>query len=210
MAKIKEYLAAGGSVLSLLDAAIRWLPSVITVLGLSGLSGWSAAVSEPFRRYAPFSWVIAAGVGALLGVLVIWLWAAARSKQAFAQLMLKESLKSDRINIVENTFTRCKVDINDFRLPISKPHQHKIFNECLITGPANIVCTNVLTMTRVQLVNCDYVLLKRDASIYNAIPFEDLTIAGGLVTGVTFLVPRDGHEDLLSQPGANWITTIAR
>ncbi|MDT0215877.1 hypothetical protein Q9R35_00940 [Alcaligenes sp. AB3] len=208
MHRFKNAVSTSGGVLSLLEAAYRWGPMLITVIGSSSVSAWSVALSEPFTKFAPFSWIAAAILGAILGVILVWIWAAAKQKLGYAALLKKAAEDSDRINILENSFNRQMIKLSDFSLPIPTPHKHKIFNECFLIGPANIVCLDTLTLTNGQYINCDYVVLNDHAQIFNAISFENLTITGGVVTGVTFLLPKNAAASL--PPHVNWITNAPK
>lgn len=204
MSRLKDTISTSGSVISLIEAATKWGPILATVIGTSGISAWGVAISDPFKKYAPVSWIAAAISGAILGATLVWIWSVAKRNLGYAALLNKSAEDSDRINILENSFNRQMIKLGDFGLPIAKPHKHKIFNDCFTVGPANIVCLGTLTLNEGEYINCDFVALKDGAKIYNAIFFENLTFTGGVVTGVTFLLSRTALESLPSN--ANWIS----
>lgn len=206
MPRFKNAVSTSGSIISLIEAVTKWGPALATVTGLSGISAWGVALSEPFKKYAPISWIAAAISGAILGATLVWIWAVARRNLSYAALLNKASKDSARINILENSFNRQMIRMSDFSLPIPKPHKHKIFNECFLVGPANIVCVGTLILTDGHFINCDYVALKDGVQIFNAIPFENLTITGGTVTGITFLLSQDAVASL--PPHVNWISNL--
>jgi hypothetical protein len=195
---------AAHAVFSLVERILDWAPLIGGTVTTSALSGWAAHVTAPLAAYAPLSWVGCAILGALAFVFFYWLWATARlliQRHKIHENFLQE--KHD-INPLDNIFTRKRININDFTPLGSQYWRDKTFVDCDIYGPACIILNGITSLQKGGMEACDFVKVKVNHPINNAIGFENLTLRNCRLYKVTILVP----EYMVPQfpSGPNWIT----
>jgi hypothetical protein len=189
-----------------LERLFVWGPFVVGALGFGGLAGWAAFVTEPFNKFAPFSWVAAGLLGALIFMALVWGWTKIAIRyQEFRAVARLNARPAPPINPMDSFFTGQRIAISDFAPAIpGRMVESKTFDNCEIVGPAWIYCGGHTLMAYSDFFDCDFVKVKNQAQAHAVIGFQDITIRRSKIFRVTFLIP----EGMVGQipPGANWIT----
>lgn len=182
---------------------------MIGTIGTGVGTGWAAYLTKALEGYAPLSWVAAGLIGAFLFVVMFWLWSIARLKVQRRQIDRAYLSPRNNINPLEDVFQKQKINVVDFRRPITDNIRNKTFVDCEVFGPAIVILNGHTTADRVSYIGCDFVKAKALHPIFNAIAFENLTLRNCSVFNVTFLVPEHMVDQIKASPGRgapNWIT----
>jgi uncharacterized membrane protein YeaQ/YmgE (transglycosylase-associated protein family) len=179
---------------------VQWvLPSGLGAI----VSGWAAALTQPLRAFAPFSYVAAGIIGGLVGAAIFALWGYFRLKIAQARYFAEISKPSDIINPLDSVFQRRRISVSGLKDPMGRPVSDKTFVECEFVGPAVLVPQNC-TFEGLVADNCDYAALRADVpsvQIFN----------GVMMTGCVFRRCRFINCVLIfSQPDADFIDQMVQ
>jgi hypothetical protein len=169
-----------------------------------GLAGWAATVTAALNSDSPISWIFSSLTGAISFTLAWNLWSAARLNIAKLEFTKNFALRPQLINPLETTFTKQRVDINNFRTPTFDVVEGKVFVDCELRGPAVVLFQGYSNFSHAGFINCEMVKVKDKTIIYNVVPFKDITVRGGKLFNLTILVPESGASSF--PPNAHWIT----
>jgi len=185
-----------------------WLAAWLWTIGGGVLTGWAASAANLFPQYAPFSWVLAGLLGALIAgvaaMCVGWL----RYAIVKATAVAKWRDQVDNINPLDAAFHSKRIFWQDLAHPISRKIERKRFTECDLLGPANIVMMGTGVVYGAHLNDCDIVVAKTDAVLFNVIILEDVEIIGGSIWRCTIFIPPQMVPTLRQQAGLNRFVTL--
>jgi hypothetical protein len=196
------------SMLAFAERLLRWGPLVIGTAGTGLASGWAAYLTEPLAAYAPLSWAASAIFGAVLFIFAFAIWARARLWVQQRELNKSYLRTVSEINPFDDVFHRRSIRIMDFKRPIPENIKNKTFVECDMMGPAIVILNGITTLNGGGMFGCDFVKVKANHPISNAIAFENISMRNSRIFNVTFLIP----EYMVPQMpppgpnGPNWIT----
>lgn len=152
------------------------------------------------RQYGAFGWASVGLVSFVLFSTGLYILALARERWAYAATARKRSEAPDYINPVEREFTRRRVTIEQLKRPSTNYIEDKIFTDCEILGPA-IVMLNGGSMSDAGLINCNWVVAKEGAPVFNGVMLKNITIRGGSLHDLTIIVPESLMAGMKSFPG---------
>lgn len=95
--------------------------------------------------------------------------------------------KEDRINVMERSFTRKRINLVNFVDPITNDICDKSFINCDIIGPVNLFVGDNCTLKGNNLFGVDVVFIKEGATVRNAVHLKNITFDGCRVNLVTFV-----------------------
>ena len=159
---------------------------------MATIAGWAAHITDALKPYAPFSWVVAAFLGAAIAIYALYqkarLWAVNRSVEFYKN--------PDRINPLDNTFQSKRILISDLISPIENVIRNKTFIDCEIMGPSNIFFSGTrpgsTSINGAEWVGCSVVIVKENVQVSNCIKFEDCNILRGKLFLIMFLLTEIG------------------
>jgi len=99
---------------------------------------WAAKATELFADYAPFSWVGMGLLGFLMMAASLALIGVMRSRFQLVALRNKVAV-ADFVDPMAKTFERKRIHIRDLQPPLQGHITNKVFIDCDLIGPANIV-----------------------------------------------------------------------
>ncbi len=178
--------------------------------GLFGSAAWATKLLAP---YAPFSWIAAAALGALVFTLV--LLAAALARDYFISSSIKRRFyeQKERLNPLQDTFRQQRIALVDFVLPYDRVIKNKTFIECELIGPANM---GMLATRRGAgaFTDCEYLntagaVVKAGKQIPAAIVLQDCHLLRCRLCDLVLLIPEQEYEHVKSGiPDLRWITPV--
>jgi hypothetical protein len=177
------------------------------LLGAAGVSAWAASLTTWLSADGPIAYVAAGFGGAVAFLFVLWLVAIFRTQWARALWLNWMANRAMTINTMDATFSNQRINISDFYNPIMKPYFDKTFMDCEIYGPAEVMLTGHTVMSYSDLRFNNFVAVKNDARISNAIIFNNIKVVRCFFYGITFLIPPGLQHEI--PPGANWITPLS-
>jgi hypothetical protein len=177
----------------------------------SAIAGWAAHATQLLNPYAPFSWVAAIILGALISACVYALFARAKLWIVQSNIQSDFYKSSDRINPLDESFQTRRIKIADLVSPIEPIIRSKTFIDCELIGPANIALSGTapgkLSMNGTGFIKCNACRIKDNIFVTNAILFEDCTFIRGKLFGVTLFVNEYSYEFAKkSMPGMPWLS----
>jgi hypothetical protein len=173
---------------------------------MGGVSGWAAKATAQLSAYAPFTWVIGALLGSLLFLSGYWLLSKAKEGLMRAELTQRSLALADLVNPLDSTFTNRKIDLSVFKRPLPAMADGKVFVSCEIHCATNLISLGINNIHGCNFLGCDFVVVRENAFIVNAIPLLNSTFNNCLVYGTTFLVPEGAVKNFPAGP--NWITPV--
>jgi len=200
------------AVWSIVERVSRYWPTWLA-LGSGGVMAWAAKATALFADYAPFSWVGMGLLGFLMMAASLALVGVMRSRFQLVALRNKVAV-ADFVDPMAKTFERKRVYIRDLQPPLQGPITNKVFIDCDLIGPANIVFVGcVLNANHARAV--DAVIIEdpsgprrspQNAYILNACTFTNCTFYT-----VTFMVPKflETYFSSLGWGGLNWLTEVS-
>jgi hypothetical protein len=96
-------------------------------------------------------------------------------------------------------------DVFTFKRPPPEMAVGKTFVNCDVYGPANIILNGSTSLNDVRMDTCDFVMVKVNHPIANAIAFENTTFRNCNLYGLTFFIPEYLAKSFPAK-GPNWIT----
>lgn len=189
------------------ERVLKWGPVIIGTTATSAITGWATSATKLLEEYAPLAWI----GGAVLGGTVFLIGAAAlsyaRVNAARLEYFNDQKKAPDSINPLEETFNKKRINVQSLRSQFNEPVEGKTFVDCELCGPAVIALLGNVSMSGVGIGNCEFVRVRNGAAIYNAIPFQNLTVNRGKMRGLTILVPEGAVAKVDSGVrGIQWVT----
>lgn len=108
-------------------------------VGAATLLAWATRVAGVMSQYAPFSWVFAGFVGAVLWSGVYVLYGLGKNLRLRAKWASDRMRDGDRIDPMESIFQNKRININDLVNPYNQVVIGKKFINCELIGPANLL-----------------------------------------------------------------------
>jgi hypothetical protein len=191
---------------SLAFIAARWWHIIVLVLG-GLMSAWIARLTDAMAPFAPYSWLAAGLLSAL--IMAGTLLAGSKAAEIIARWNFARKLAagSPYLNPLETKFDRQRIKFADFYNPYNAVHTKKTFLDCELVGPSVILFTGAAVLHGIGFANCDCIAIKDNAIVHNLIVFEDVVIRGGRIYGATLLFPKSMVDRLNREmPGITWVT----
>ena len=184
----------------------RWWFIITTVVG-GLMSSYAAFVTNALQPYAPFSWVAAGIMAALLVACALLAAAKAADVIAHWNFVRKLAAGPAPFNPLSDHFERQQIKLADFRNPFNLVHSGKTFINCEIIGPGVIFFTGNSVLQDIGFINCDCVAVREGAFVQNLMAFDSAVLRGGKIYGATVLFPASKKDELSKQiPNMAWIT----
>jgi hypothetical protein len=189
------------------DRLIRWGPAILGATASSVLAGWAGSATKALEQYSPSSWVFRAIVGALGFLGGAALWSFTRVNLQRLEYARNLSMRTAAFNPLDDNFTKKRIQVEALRSQFNEPVVGKTFVDCELVGPAVICLIGPIAIHGVGIGNCEFVRIRNGARILNAIPFINLTVTRGKLTGLTIFVPEGSVENVnAGVSGIQWIT----
>lgn len=128
-----------------------------------------------------------------------------RVQEATAQAISKWQSEVDQINPLDEEFNRKRIDILSFKHPISNRIEGKIFSNCQLIGPCNIIFSGSRA-SHVTFTNCDLITINTKTVLYNCVLFDNISIFGGEIVNCTIFIPPNMVESFKQTKDANFIS----
>jgi len=185
------------------ERIVQWLPATVSTAAVALASGWAVYVTEALGKYAPASWITSALAGGIVAAVCFWLWANASERLQQVKVSKLWAERPMLVNPLDDIFNRQTMDLSTFFNNYRKPSDDKIFNECVLRGPALVIFLERVSLTDNNFQQCDFVKVPLNPTVENAVMFRRFSAARCTFVGVTFLI----QENLVSQfpKGTPWI-----
>lgn len=171
---------------------------VLVPSGMAGiLVGYLASGARAISQYGAFGWVSAGLVGFLLIAVALLSVASVREKWIIASWATKKSKVPDSVNPLDSEFRSSRIKILDLVHPITNKVVRKRFIGCQLMGPANIGLRGHVLFKDSGFLNCDVVIIRENAPIFNAIILEDCEVLSSEVMFCTLFVPQDVFDNTM-------------
>ncbi|MXP15027.1 hypothetical protein GRI44_09735 [Altererythrobacter confluentis] len=173
--------------------------------------GWAASASETIAAFGPLGWVTAATLGAGLFVLLAIGFAHARQRLVRTSIERQFFQSPERINPVDQEFTRKRIKFSDLASPITERVEGKRFVECEIIGPVNVVMlashNGAGAIRNCELSSVCAILVKDGVPSINTLVLQDCEFIRCKIHQVTLLFPEEAYEWANERlPGLVWLT----
>jgi hypothetical protein len=172
----------------------------------AGMFAWGVSASGIFDRYAPFSWIFAAFVGAGLAALICHAGVAAYRQFIRSRYDAKLVAKGGALDPLARTYERKRIYLNEFALPSKPLIEGRTFIECEIIGPANVVLVSGNTVTDQQLPVCDAFLIAAGSEPTNGYAFRNCIFRNCAFVRVTLMVMSAELETARRMDWLRWIS----
>lgn len=195
--------------LSVLES--RWalqlgaLPVIGAVLG-----GLAASFTAEMSRFAPLSWFLAAIVGALAFQVFAWLRAAWAERSAARRRIELLATPKGQVNPLADVFQTQRIFVSDLAPPTGNLIKNKRFVGCELVGPTNVVflgsSPGATSLTGCELVDCDIVIARDDATMLNALGFADCHFIDCHLYKFTLFMPLEIYKKHAALAGGNLVS----
>lgn len=196
-----------------LFAGIEWRWSLATLLwgaptavASFALPAWAVGASKVFDGYSPLSWVCAGFSGLLAAALTYNITASGRAKWVRARYDARMLAQGGLIDPLERTFERKRIYLNEFCLPSHPLIEGKIFIECEIIGPANIIFLSGNNITDARLPKVDTFYMRHGANPNHGYVFKDCLFRGCNFSRISFMVQHEERGMFQNFGFVNWLT----
>jgi hypothetical protein len=183
----------------------------LAIFGGGGLMTYLAALTAWLKPYAPFSW----GLAFLLGVLflsVVFL-AINKAREVLLRITISRAYYSSHVttmNVLESTFQRERININDFVHPFHRIVKGKTFIDCEIIGPANVIFQSTprggSAMSKCDLDGSRAVVIKEHIPVPFSIVLLDCTFLRCTIFGLTIFATEAARPVFAEMPEEFWLT----
>ena len=160
---------------------------------VSGLFAYLSTGVDWISQWGAFGWAGAGLVAFFVFASGIALTGLAREKWVLAGIERQRAKAPDAINPVDKAFIGKRIRLTDLVRPSTNYIRNKTFTDCQLVGPMLVSLGNS-SMVGSGFINCNWVVVRHDATIWGAIEFQDVVVRGGDISDVTILV----HEAQLS------------
>jgi uncharacterized membrane protein len=161
-------------------------------------TAYFASFSQWVNSFGSFAWVFVFLITAMLAASLIFVIVFTRYWLQRSRAVNKWKSSLDDINPMETSFHSKRISIEAICDPITRSLTNKTFSECDLNGPANIYISGTNTITGVNFINCDLVIVKENSYIYNAIAIKNVRVVGGRIANTTFFVLSDNVGGFIS------------
>lgn len=169
------------------------------ILGYLSMSvGW-------INKYGAFGW---ATTGLLAFVLIsagLALVGYGRHRWEMAKASRKWATDVDAINPLDNEFHKKRIKLADLRHPVRRQIEGKKFTDCQLMGPTNLFLSHNMNLTNAAFLNCDLILTKNKAQIFNVTELTNCEIIGGEIVEATIYVHPSVFQSFKDMPGVRFV-----
>lgn len=159
--------------------------------------------------YGPFGWLMAGLVAFLLFAAATLAAGLAFDRFASAMARRKWSRDVDSVNPLDPEFHRKRLKLSDLVHPLSGRIKKKRFVDCQLLGPANLAMVGNGQVTNVNFANCDIVIVRDEAAIFNGVMLQDVEMIGGEILKCTVYVSQAFFDaTFANMPGVNLLTYL--
>lgn len=173
-------------------------------IGGGALTGWAAWAADIFPAYAPFSWISAGVVGALLFSIILWIYYRVKLIIIMSDLMGRWKKPGDGVNPLDDTFTKRRISVADLTSPMSRIIEGKTFDRCELIGPVTIVLHGA-NMHNPQFFDSNFVCVKENFPVHHITVLKNCAFINCKMFGFTLMVPESATGML---PGVQWVSQI--
>ena len=161
-----------------------------------------ADISVWLQPWGPIGWG-AAGLATflvLLSVLTLIRMGSAwvRSKHEIASYSEKQR-SSISVNPIDDLFERKRFLVSEFYHPFLEENTGKVFRECEIMGPGNVLLTGHTDMPRPKFRQCEFVVVDPKKPMYSVVCFKDSSFVDCSFYRVSFFVTAEMVRELKKQ-----------
>lgn len=153
---------------------------LVTAYLASGV-GW-------ISQFGAFGWWSAGLAAFFLTTAASLLAATAREKGVYAAIERERARAPGVVNPTDRNFVRKRIRLGNLVRPSTNYVKDKVFTDCQLIGPGSVVFEAGDNFSGVNLINCNWVVVKNDAYMYNITRFQNLSFNGGDVSDITFYI----------------------
>lgn len=173
---------------------------------------WLAHISDIINSWGPVGW---GGIGIASGASIYiattlgyWLYASAKSRRMAARFQ-ERVLSTALINPLARTFTNQRIKVHDLCPPIGGAIRDKVFVDCEIVGPANVLFLSC-NLSNNGGEGVDGSITKNGVLPKNGVAFINCSFSGCKFYLMTFMVPEELYYSfsLYNWTGINWLTSV--
>ena len=181
------------------NAASIWplVPAGIVGVVMGYLSSGVAWINQ----FGAFGWFATGLLGFLIAAFALAGVGLAREKWALAQAARKWGREVDTVNPLAPSFDRKRIRLVDLAHPITSRIVGKQFTNCELLGKSDVVLTGGI-VSGASFINCDFVVVRDDAILRNAIILDHCTVIGGELVSCTFYMKQEHFDDQFKVAGA--------
>lgn len=172
----------------------------------AGLFAWAVQAAKIFEGYAPFSWIIAAYLGAGLAAGIWRLGVSAQRQLIRNRYDAKLLAQGGRVDPLAKTFESKRIYLNEFALPSKPLIENKTFIDCEIIGPANVYLIIGNSVTDHRLPVCDALVIAVGADPTNGYAFRHCVFRGCSFIRITLMVTTAEFEHAKHVDWLRWIS----
>lgn len=155
------------------------------------MSALAAALTDVLQEFAPASWIFAGLFGGVLTAAILSLVALFHERLRRARYYLLAEKTELTVNPLENVFERQRLKVSDFTPPTGNRLTNKIFRECDLVGPGNIVLGEGVNVNGMGLFECDVVAIDGNIpAAWTALVLEQCVLTDVRIHRCCLLVPR--------------------
>jgi hypothetical protein len=138
------------------------------------MTAWATRAAGVFSQFAPFSWVVAGLLGALIaalsGLLIAYLRYLLIKAKAYSDWSKKDT---EGVNPIDLEFHKRRIHITDIANPFSRIISGKRFIDCELMGPCNIVLGPNIKLMGISFMDCDVVVTNASSvPLFNKIAIQ--------------------------------------
>lgn len=163
------------------------------------VSGWLSSTIEVISQYGAFGWWTVGLAAFGFTTSALYLAALTREKWIYAGIARERAKAGDAINPLEKEFHRHRIRLSDMVRPSTNYIRDKSFTDCQLIGPMTVNLDGC-DITQAGFINCNWLVCKDDAKIFNAITMKNIVIRGGDMSDLTIVVPASQLDFLRSLP----------
>jgi hypothetical protein len=183
----------------------RWLLPIVGGI----VTTWAAALTPALRVYAPFSYVVAALLGAVMVALALALMSWSTAALFRAMYYARSARPSDTPNPLDKTFTHRRIRLVDFCDPVTRVIRGKTFVECELVGPAVALfsgCRLIGSGGPLEAVGCNFISARDgDGLQYNGIFMDDCTLQNCRYLSLTMIFNKWTADNMDKGGGIPWL-----
>src|SRR4051794_9105578 len=186
---------------------VAWIAGSAWMLIGAAVTGWATWAAGIFAQYAPFSWVMAGLVGAVLNAFIFWI--VARGYFWYAQARWTKMMASpgEGVNPLDENFVRRRIKIGDLVSRVNPVIENKTFDRCELVGPALVILEGVNLM-RSSFMGCNLMCCKDNFPVFAAVVLRNTSIINSKIFEITFIVPESRVDDMKGLPNGFWLSRI--
>lgn len=171
-----------------------------------GLMYYLSAISDWLEPWGPIGWAavgLATFLVLLFSIVVVGMGVAWRRGRDQLTEFSRRHLETASVNPLEEAFERKRFKADDFYHPFFEENHNKVFRNCEIVGPCNIVLNGMTNMPRAKFRECDWVIVDCAKPLHGAVGFNNSSFYDCGFYRITFFVEANFARDLKRQALTN-------